>query len=255
MENQQQDPAAESGEPDLKLVAVRGVPAANGVSWLGTGFDLFKKSAGNWVVITILFFIIMIVLSAIPILSIVASLLSPVFVGGIILGCRTLDSGRELEINHLFAGFKAHTSQLIGLGAINILAMLLLLIIVFVVMMIMGFGNMMEMEQAQPNPQQMMAMLLAFLVMLLVAVPIAMLFWFAPVILVLNDEIGIFESMKYSFQGCLKNIMPFLLYGIVAFILAIIASIPLMLGWLVLMPVVFGSMYAAYKDIYTAASA
>jgi hypothetical protein len=44
--------------------------------------------------------------------------------------------------------------------------------------------------------------------------------------------------------------LPFLLYGIVFFIAAIIASIPLMLGWLVLGPLLAASIYTAYRDIY-----
>lgn len=245
-------PGPEAAQPDVRLVTVRSLPAANGVAWLGSGFSLFRQAAGNWVVITILFLIIMIVLSAIPLISLLTSLLSPVFVGGLILGCLALDRGQELEINYLFAGFKKNTAALIGLGAVNIVAFLILLVVMFGVMLIMGAGNMLDMEQAPPDPQQLLPMLLAFLVVMLLAVPLAMLFWFAPVILVLNDEIGIFEAMRYSFRGCLKNILPFLLYGIVAFLLALVASIPLMLGWLVLLPVLFGSMYAAYKDIYTA---
>jgi hypothetical protein len=47
--------------------------------------------------------------------------------------------------------------------------------------------------------------------------------------------------------------VPFLIYGIVLFVLAMIASIPFGLGWLVLGPVVFGSVYAAYRDIYVPA--
>jgi uncharacterized membrane protein len=56
--------------------------------------------------------------------------------------------------------------------------------------------------------------------------------------------------MKESFTGCLKNIVPFLVYGIVAMVLGILASIPMALGWLVLGPVLAASMYTAYRDIY-----
>ena len=56
--------------------------------------------------------------------------------------------------------------------------------------------------------------------------------------------------MKESFSGCLKNIVPFLLYGVVLFVAAIVAAIPLGLGWLVLGPVIAGSLYASYRDIY-----
>jgi len=111
----------------------------------------------------------------------------------------------------------------------------------------------MESVEAAGDPQAGLKVLLVMLVMLLLLVPVAMMFWFAPVILVLNDEVGVLESMKLSFRGCLKNLLPFLLYGLLGFVLSIVASIPLMLGWLVLTPVVIASIYAAYKDIYLGA--
>jgi uncharacterized membrane protein len=59
--------------------------------------------------------------------------------------------------------------------------------------------------------------------------------------------------MKESFSGCLRNIVPFLVYGVVMMVFGAIASIPMLLGWLVLGPVLCGSYYASYKDIYLAA--
>jgi uncharacterized membrane protein len=59
-------------------------------------------------------------------------------------------------------------------------------------------------------------------------------------------------ALKASFFACLKNIVPFLVYGIVGFVLAIVASIPVMLGWLVLGPVFIASVYTAYRDIFYA---
>jgi len=56
--------------------------------------------------------------------------------------------------------------------------------------------------------------------------------------------------MKSSFQGCLRNMLPFLIYGILGFLLAIVAVIPLGLGLLVLGPVMWGTMYVGYRDIF-----
>jgi len=84
----------------------------------------------------------------------------------------------------------------------------------------------------------------------LFAVLLAMLFWFAPTLVVLHPEVGVMEALGLSFRACLRNVLPFLLYGVVLFVLAIVATIPLMLGWLVLWPVLIGSIYASYKDIF-----
>ncbi|MBZ0097264.1 MAG: hypothetical protein K8H75_18075, partial [Sulfuricella sp.] len=55
-----------------------------------------------------------------------------------------------------------------------------------------------------------------------------------------------------SFVGCLRNIWPFLVYGVIAFILMMIAMIPFGLGMLILVPVLNASIYLGYKDIFPA---
>jgi uncharacterized membrane protein len=58
--------------------------------------------------------------------------------------------------------------------------------------------------------------------------------------------------MKTSFYACLKNIVPFLIYGVIAVVLCLIAAIPFGLGFLVVGPVLFASIYTGYRDIFTA---
>jgi uncharacterized membrane protein len=230
----------------------RGVPAGRGFSWFGEGFDLFKRNPWIWILNVIIFFVILMLLGLIPIVSLVSNLLGPVFIGGFMLGCRAMDEGNELEVSHVFAGFQKNTGKLVGLGALNLLLTILLVVITFAVMFGVAGMDMTSLETgaAANDPQMGMGLLLTILVMTLLFIPLIMLFWFAPVILVLHDEVGIIDAMKLSFRGCLKNILPFLLYGILGFVLSIIATIPLGLGWLVLMPVVIAANYASYKDIY-----
>src|SRR5690606_14156021 len=63
-------------------------------------------------------------------------------------------------------------------------------------------------------------------------------------------EVAPVEAMRLSFIGCLRNILTFLVYGVLLFILSILASIPFGLGWLVLLPIIVGSIYAGYRDIF-----
>ena len=198
----------------------------------------------------VLFFVILAVLSAIPVISILTSLLTPVFVAGLILGCRDLDGGNELKVAHVFAGFQNRAGSLIGLGAINVILTILFVVIMFGIMLAMGNFDPEAWETGQMTDQEAMSMILAVLVMTLFMIPLLMLFWFAPTLIVLHEDVGIIEAMKLSFLGCIRNILPFLIYGIVGFILMILASIPFGLGWLVLGPVLFGTIYASYKDIF-----
>jgi uncharacterized membrane protein len=59
--------------------------------------------------------------------------------------------------------------------------------------------------------------------------------------------------MKLSLRAFIHNIGPMLVYAITFAFLAILASLPMFLGWLVLLPLVFTSLYASYSDIFPAA--
>ena len=77
---------------------------------------------------------------------------------------------------------------------------------------------------------------------------------FAPALVMLG-ELSPGAAMKASFHGCLQNVIPFLVYGAVGIVLAVIATIPFGLGWFVLGPVAIASVYASYCDIFEDKSA
>jgi uncharacterized membrane protein len=74
---------------------------------------------------------------------------------------------------------------------------------------------------------------------------------FAPMLVYFNGAPPV-EAMKLSLRAFLANIGPMLVYGATFMLLAFLASVPMMLGWLVLMPIVFTSLYACYCDIFPA---
>ena len=94
-----------------------------------------------------------------------------------------------------------------------------------------------------------LGLIFALLVAAALSIPLLMAYWFAPALVALNGY-SAFEAMKTSFFACLKNILPFLVYGLVGMVLGVIAMIPLGLGWFVLAPVGIASMYSSYRDIF-----
>jgi uncharacterized membrane protein len=56
--------------------------------------------------------------------------------------------------------------------------------------------------------------------------------------------------MIASFRACLANIVPFLVYGLIGLVACVLATIPILLGWLILMPVLIVSIYTSYRDIF-----
>ena len=92
-------------------------------------------------------------------------------------------------------------------------------------------------------------MLSAALVVLALSVPLMMATWFAP-LLIMFDRMSPYAAMRLSFFGCLSNFIPLQIYAISLIVLAIIASIPYGLGFFILIPTLFASIYASYKAIF-----
>ena len=164
------------------------------------------------------------------------------------LGCRSLENGEGLRFDHLFAGFQKNLGQLLLVGLLYFVGMIIIMLAVFVVF----GGALLGMFTGQISSDFSMSTFgLAMLIVMALSIPLMMAIWFAPILVALND-ISAVAAMKLSFFGCLRNILPFVVYGIVLFILAIIATIPIGLGWLLLMPTLVCATYVAYREIFLA---
>jgi uncharacterized membrane protein len=58
------------------------------------------------------------------------------------------------------------------------------------------------------------------------------------------------DAMRLSFFACLRNFLPFLVYGVISAALLLLAMIPLGLGLLIMIPTMTASLYVSYKDIF-----
>lgn len=237
-----------SSEVELAVTGIKSLPAMAGLDWIKSAFSLFMKNPIIWIVLVVLWFVLNIVVQFVPIIGPLAmTLLYAVFVAGFMLGCAAIERGDDLEIGHLFAGFKSNTGSLIGLGAMYLGVMILFLVIGGAVMFLfMGGASVF----ANPESMNVGALAVPFLIALLLTIPVMMMFWFAPVLISLGN-VPLFEAMKMSFSGCLKNIVPLFIFSIIMIVLAVIATIPFGLGWLVFMPVGMAAFYTGYRAIYT----
>jgi uncharacterized membrane protein len=245
-------PVADPGSaaPGHFLPTGRTVPAGHGWSWIAEGWELFKRQPGVWIALIVIAALIFIGLSLIPVLGPLATVvLSPVFAGGIMIGCQKVQQGGELEISHLFAGFREHSGRLVTVGFIYLG---LTVAIALVVGLVTGAG-MWTLLGGGADPVALgaagLTILLAMLVMLALMLPVFMAIWFAAPLVVFHEQAA-GEAMRNSFFASLKNIGPFIVYSAVLFVAAIVASIPLGLGWLVLGPVIAGSLYTSYRDLF-----
>ena len=237
------------------MIDIQAVSASRGLDWVSKGFGLFRRNALIWIAMLIIFLTLTTLLSLVPFVgSIAALMLQPVLVGGMQSGCRALGKGEELRIEHLFDGFHENTKQLALVGLYAALGYLLigLLIALAVGSSVLSLEFL---DRIGDLPDLIVGsaffgMLIAALFGMLLAVPIAMATWFAPTLIVLHN-LPALSAMKLSFAGCLRNMLPFLIYGLIVLLLGFVAMIPAGLGLLVLGPTLVGSVYAGYQDIFS----
>ncbi len=224
------------------------VASARGWDWIREGYALFRRQAGMWVVLILLFFAFLIAMQVIPGIGQIAfTLLMPVLIGGFMTGCQTTESGGELELAHLFAGFRRNAGQLMLIGVIGAGLTLLAML---PVLLATGFGSFAAPAGSTTTALALgLGAMLAGLVSLALLIPINMALWFAPTLVILHGQSAP-RAIGQSFRACLKNVVPFLFYGVILFGFAMVASIPFGLGWLVLAPVVICSVYTAYREIF-----
>lgn len=233
----------------------RQVSAGNAWGWIVGGFNLFRQNPVIWIALFFIYLLVAMVLSIIPLVGpIVLNLLAPVFMAGFMLGCRALEMDEELEINHLFAGFKNNTAQLVTVGGIYLVGAILIVGLVFVLVgadaMTGLFGGQVDSARpaldAQPNPA---VPGVALLIVLGAMLPLIMAYWYAPALVLFHDMKAL-EAMRLSFSACLRNLLPFMVYGAILAVLLVLAMIPLGLGLLVMIPTMTASLYVSYKDIF-----
>lgn len=229
-------------------VEIQQVAAGRGADWLSQSWTMFKQAPGVWIGIIVVWALIAIVADFIPVVgSLAMSLAGPALTAGICMGCRDMDQGQPLRVGHLFAAFSGdRLGPLIVVGAIGLGGM----IVVVLIAMMFGFGAMMTGAPMAPEEMKMGGgMLLTALVILALAVPVAMALWFAAPLVAL-DGVAPVDSLKLSFSACLRNFVPLLVWSLLAFVLMLVAAIPLLLGWLVAMPMLMASYYRMYRDVF-----
>ena len=229
------------------------VSAGRGASWLIDGFTLFKRDWLAWIGLAIMLIILTMVSSAIPVANIIAPVISPIIIAGLMLACHQQDQGGEISVAVVFSGFSNRPGQLALIGVAYLVASIAIVILMIILMIIIlgGLESLSELDLDDPELllKHAINLVLVALIGLSLYVPVAMALWFAPA-LVIFRQVTAFEAMQMSIKGCLLNVLPFLVYGILAMILMIIASIPLLLGWLIMLPVLIASVYVSYKDIF-----
>ena len=249
-------PAANDPGPARLVMPGRTVRAGAGVDWVGDGWRLFRKAPLMWIVFLVLFFLVHVGLGMVPWVGTwIGSLVSPILMGGIALGCRSLETGGDLELEHLLAGFRRNTGLLFAIGVVYALGEVVLLAVFgafagpsFMWAIVSGD----QVRMVNELPEDLLLMALGGLVVMALAIPLLAAYWFAPALAMLHDVPAI-PAMKESFAACMRNFVPMLVYGLVMLALLLVAIIPLGLGLVAWAPLLLATVYTSYRSVFTEA--
>jgi hypothetical protein len=247
-------PAANDPGPASLVMPGRKVRAGAGVDWVGDAWRLFRQAKLMWIVILVLLFLVHLALGMVPFVGMVLpNLVSPILMGGIMLGCRSLETGGELEIEYLLAGFRRNTGLLFAIGLVYAVGELAIIGLFGAVAGTSFVWAAMRGDEAaimSSLPDDPLRLALGGLVAAALAVPLVAAYWFAPALAMLHDVPAI-PAMKESFFACMRNFVPMLVYGLVMLALLLAAMIPLGLGLLVWTPLLIATTYTSYRSVFT----
>lgn len=241
-------------------------PSGHGIAWCTSGVKLFSQQWGLFIAIGFTFVILSIVSQFIPFIGwIISSLLTILLWAGFMYCCDNLEKHGQFSFNQFFVGFNQQTGPLLLLAAVYLVAIMLIFMIagmflIFTVGMDFIFG--LQSSSGMPAVSDERLLLLgvtALLIVMALMIPVLMAIWFAPTLIVL-DQKPFWDAIKLSFLGCLRNMLPFLVYGLVLLVIGVVIMLPLLVSWYWLIavfflyilfnPIIFCTIYTSYKDIF-----
>jgi uncharacterized membrane protein len=238
---------------------IKKLNAARGWTWVKQGYQLIMLSPLMAITLALIGAMAMFVTLRIPVLGpIFAIVLMPVIVAGYARVCRALEEEEEVELTHLFAGFRKHTTQLVALGGFLMLGVLA----ASMVMVFIGgepLRTMLDNINATSDPQMLLdsiwaagsgvafSLAVGFTLMCL----LMLAFQYAPMLVFFNDGISPFAALRASLSGSLRNLIPYTVYNVIMQVIALVFSmLPYSIGLVVLLPLGLTSLYVSYRNIF-----
>ncbi len=267
---------------------VHKVPASAGAEWLLGGIALLRKAPLGLGVLGVLYGVFSLVvglsaqydMSLFLLLELVALILGPILIGGMIYAVREVDRDRPALPGHLLQGIR--DGKATRLWATLLPQIGAAVLIVLLLASLVGFGEVARLVslvekmqgQAQPDPSLFAGFpagrLLLWMLLSLVIGILAGFFTFVGVPEIMLTDSGAMAAMGRSFRACLRNLPALIVFFIVtliavlalSFVLGLVSLLVGVVGGKVvaqtivqllmmsmLLPVIAGAMYVAWQQM------
>lgn len=224
------------------------VPPGHGWKWVVDAWELFKSSPVVWLMTALMYIGAVYGARFVPYVGVLGvNFLYPFFYGVLIVLADNVRRGRGADMGAAMATLVPRMAALAGVGLVFVAIIVVSTAVTYVPLL--GWDGLGILIGHQPSVGK--EFYIATVVRMVVVIPLGFLVHFAPNLVLLHARTPM-QAMRTSFAACSRNILPFLcLLG--CFVgLAIVASLPLLLGWFALLPVMLLVNYASYRDIFFA---
>ena len=251
--------------------------AQRGWGWIVAGWQLMKTRLSLAIGVVLLMYVLLFVASMLPYIgNILTPFLSPFLAGGVYVvfaKMRTIEQREQIEplareqpiaFDLMFSVFQdsAPRKALINLALVSLAFtfLMLLLMAVFVAVQLSGIDHAVLTDPTATDEQR-MAFLLPILLepsagviwlIGLVGVAIYSMATFFAVPLIVLRGLSVAPALKQSFQAVARHWLAFLVYGVAWLLLFISVPLTLMLSLIILLPLMFASVFVAFEEIWPA---
>lgn len=251
------------------MVNVDRVGPAGGLSWIGRGWRIFKRSPGTWMSLASIWLALFMTLSGMGMGGgLVAWILSPVVLAGLLFAAHEAEEGRPVKFVHLVQGFR-DSRVLIQLSIIGGLIALMAVISLAIGLAFVGEQLLTRMQvdpasvtMADFGPNALNGFLIIFVFQLFVFTAIM----YAIPLVMLKRE-SVWRAIGASLYASVRNFLPLLVFAVAYVAMLFVISVPLVivlaiafspagLQWFpvlliwILFPASVGMWYVSYREMF-----
>ncbi|MBU3667294.1 MAG: hypothetical protein FGM53_02005 [Rhodocyclaceae bacterium] len=240
--------------PHDDLPPIHHVGVGHGVRWISEGWALFLRRPGFWLLAALLQTLLVMLVLLVPLLGQVgAHLLMPILSAGLMVVAQRIYYDEPVTVPEAFTGFREHAPAVVNVGVWYMLGWML---IVALGLLLGGGAALSGMAVGLETQYEWLGtiisvfgILLAIVISLLLVLPLVMSVWLAPPLAVFHD-IPAMQAMKHSFVASWRSLPAFVVAFFLVALMLFLTSLTLGLALLVVIPVMAGATYAAYRDLF-----
>ena len=240
--------------PHDDLPPIRHVGVGHGVRWISEGWSLFLARPGFWLLAALLQILLILLVLLVPVLGQVgAHLLIPIMSAGLMVVAQRVHDNEPVTVDEAFTGFREHAPAVVNIGVWYMLGWMLIVALGLLLgggAALSGLAIGMETHYEWLGTViSVFGILLAIVVSLLLVLPLMMSVWLAPPLAVFHD-IPAMQAMKHSFVASWRSLPAFIVAFFLVSLMLFLTSLTLGLALLVVVPIMAGATYAAYRDLF-----